>query len=110
MAGADFLIGRGSRGALSRELVVPVPYPPALAERMRQLHTQLVHILGRAIASYRRGAHERCVLHLRHFDRQLRAYLCSEAAELEAYMGGRLALEPDRQLTLRQARTRLRCL
>jgi hypothetical protein len=86
------------------------PCPPALAERMRLLHSQLIHIFGRVVRNYRRGAYGRCVLHLRQFDQQLRSYLCSEGAELEMYLGVRLAGEPDRLLTLRQVRARLRSL
>ena len=113
---ADRRFGWTSQGSALWELLAFAPetqhppYPPALAERMRHVHTQLVHIFGRVLMSYKRGAFERCVLHLRQFDQQLRAYLCGEGAELEMYLGVRLAGEPDRLLTLRQARARLRSL
>jgi hypothetical protein len=109
-AGFRFAVESPGLGWTPEACVPEVPYPPALAERVRLLHTQLVHIFARVATSYRRGAFERCVVHLRHFHEQLRSYLCGEGAELETYLSERLAREPDRLLTLRQVRTRLRSL
>jgi hypothetical protein len=84
------------------------PLAPALTVRMRHMHTLLIHVFQHVVDSHRRCDFDACLVHLDRFDRELRAYLGHERAELEDYMILRFGSDAAHLLTMRQVRARLR--